>query len=75
MKAIFGFSTEVTAAEYKEGDLFMKAAVKTLNAELVANEWLAGTPEASFADYALACYWSLMFQTVLDAGFLKAKPH
>jgi len=75
MKAIFGFSTEVTAAEYKDADMFMKSCVKTLNVELVANEWIAGTPEASFVDYAMACWWSLMFQTVLDKGFLKAKPH
>jgi len=63
LKAIFGFDTNVTAAEFKEADKALKDAVKTLNKELLDNEWLAGTAAPSFADYVMGCYWNLAFAT------------
>jgi len=65
-KCVFGYSTEVTAAEFKDCDKMLKDAVKNVDKELVNNEWIAGTAAPSFADYAMACYLAIPFQTMLD---------
>lgn len=65
-KSIFGFTADVTKEQFAASDKVLKDCVKTLDKELVKNEWFGLTAEPSFADYALACYLAIPFQTMLD---------
>ena len=75
LKAIFGMSTEVTNDEFKKSLTAVKDSVKFVSLGLGEGDWIAGTAEPSVADFLCAQLFTMAFQTMLDAGFCKAKPN
>lgn len=73
MKAVFGFSEEVTQAEYKDSEKALKDNVRALNGALEGN-WVAGGESPTVADFCLSSLLCMAFQTVLEQGFCKSAP-
>lgn len=70
LKAVFGWSTEVTQAEYKDSEKKMKEHLKTISGAL-AGKYICGD-DITVADFVIAGPLALCFQTIFDAGFCKA---
>jgi len=70
LRAIFGWSEETTATEFKDAEKKLKEHLKTISSAL-AGKYICGD-EITVADFVLAGPLALAFQTIFDAGFCKA---
>ena len=73
LKATFGMVDTTTNDEYKKSMTAVKDIVKTISTALGEGNWLAGSAEPTVCDFICAQLLSMCFQTMLDAGFCKAK--
>jgi elongation factor 1-gamma len=74
LRAVFGWGEPVDAEVYNNAVKEMKEIIKTINVHLQGKTHLVSN-RLTVADISVAVMFTVLYQTVLDAGFRKAMPN